>query len=615
MRFVWAVLAFVLATFMIGTGIAQRTVLLGPSEQRTELSVDQLQRYTLIDGAVLRSQPGEQTLKITGDGPVFLAVARTLDAEGWLSDTTFTRITVDEAGEVSTETVLPTYVPPTDEEGAAAEADAADAGDAPGRAPSGSDLWLEEYNAEGSLTEAMQLPEGLSLLVASDGTALAPADVSVTWPLDNSTPWAGPLMVGGAVLMVVGVMLYVNAVRHVRRGRGPRRKGLPPLPATEPINVSSQALGNDDVMVSPARGAGARRSRGRRSLLAIPALGVSAALLAGCTADSWPQFDEEPTPSPSASVVAPENQQSPALTESQAARILADAAEVVAAADEARDIDLLSTRMDGPALTARKTNYKLRERGVDAAASVTLPASTLRILVPQAFDAWPRTTLMLVSDGEDETIPPVVLTMTQADPWADYKISYLAEMQASAELPDLPPAWMGAKLTPPDSPFLVMPPGEVAEAFADVIDNGEESESRGMFGKSAIAFADTVNASRASVSKNLADAGASKTSKVTSVASAGPDAPIALAGIDSSAVVVVTLRDVQSVRPTDSDAVIRPPDKGPEKALTGLDESATGFEDHYGMQLFFAVPPQGSNGQIQLLAVSQELLMVKEIKK
>lgn len=619
MRFVWAVLAFVLATFMVGAGIAQRTVFLGPSEQTTQLTTDQPQRYTMIDGSVLRSQPGEQTLEIEGEGPVFLAVARTLDVEGWLSDTSYTRFSVDEDGEVSFETVAPTFVPPTegDEGEAAAEsedAESADA-DAPGRDPAGSDLWLEEYDAEGALTHPMQLPEGLSLLVASDGTSPAPSKVSVTWPLDNSTPWAGPLMVGGAVLMVVGVILYVNAVRHVRRGRGPRRKGPPPLPPTEPISISGDGFEDEASSLTPTSRGSSRRGRRRRNMLAVPALGLSAVLLAGCTADSWPQFAEEPTPSPSATVVAPENQQSPSLTESQAERILAAAAEVVAAADEARDADLLATRMDGPALKARKTNYLLRDRGVDAAAPVTLPASTMRILVPQAFDAWPRTTMMLVSDGDDETIPPVVLTMSQADPWSDYKVSYLAEMQAAAELPDLPPAWMGAKLTPPDSPFLVMPPGELAAAFADVIDEGEDSDYRGMFGKTAIAFADTVNASRATVAKNLAEAGAAETSKVTSVASAGPDDPIALAGIDSGAVVAVTLRDVQSVRPTTSDAVIRPPEKGPEKALTGLDESATGFEDHYGMQLFFAVPAQGSSAQIQLLAVSQELLMVKEIKK
>jgi len=52
----------------------------------------------------------------------------------------------------------------------------------------------------------------------------------------------------------------------------------------------------------------------------------------------------------------------------------------------------------------------------------------------------------------------------------------------------------------------------------------------------------------------------------------------------------------------------------PAKALTGVDESKTGFVSVYGMQLFFAVPAQGSDDKITLLAASQQLQSVTEIK-
>src|SRR5690606_16171495 len=70
-RFVWAVVAFVLATLLIGAGIAQRTIFMGPTSQQTQLEVEQPSPYVLVDGAVLRENPGQQTLLIHGDGDLF----------------------------------------------------------------------------------------------------------------------------------------------------------------------------------------------------------------------------------------------------------------------------------------------------------------------------------------------------------------------------------------------------------------------------------------------------------------------------------------------------------------------------------------------------------------
>jgi hypothetical protein len=72
-RFVWAVAAFVLAAVMIGAGIAQRTVFQGPKSETADISVSEEAPYLLIDGAVLNSLPGAQTLRAQGEGEIFAA--------------------------------------------------------------------------------------------------------------------------------------------------------------------------------------------------------------------------------------------------------------------------------------------------------------------------------------------------------------------------------------------------------------------------------------------------------------------------------------------------------------------------------------------------------------
>jgi len=617
-RFVWAVLAFVLAAVLIGTGIAQRTIFLGPKDVTADLAVKAPQAYTVIDSAVLRAHPGEQTLVAHGDGTIFVAQARTADLKAWLSDTSYNRITLAKDGTTEAKVVEPTV----------ANDDAADAQ----RDPAGSDLWLDTFTDKNSLIDRMQVPEGVSVLLASDGKAEAPTDVVLKWPLDTATPWAGPLMVAGGAFLLAGLVLYVLAIRHSRRGRGPRRKAPPPLPVTEPIDVADreavEAAPASDDSGAPARpGAdpaptqdGVVRERralhpkSRRALLLLPAVGVTAALLSGCTPDIWPQGAPTPTPTPTETQVAEAGQQAPAVTEAQAARILESISGTLADADKNLDAAKAETRLEGSALETRKTAYAVRKSVADFALPATIPADKVKILVPQAYDSWPRTVLMLVEHGSDDKLAPLIMMMTQPDPWSNYKISSVAEMQASAKLPNMAPAWLGAKLTPPDSPFLVTAPDELATQFANVIDQGEKSEFSDKFDKSALAFAKAVQDSRATVVQALKDANADTTSSLAFAASAGKEAPVSMSSIDSGAIVSITVDDSQTIKPTSADAVIKL-DKNPSaKALTGVDQSATGFVSVYGVQLFFAVPAQGSNDKITLLAASQQLQSVTEIK-
>lgn len=631
MRFVWAVVAFVLATLLIGAGIAQRTIFMGPSAQQTELSVEEPAPYLLVDGAVLRENPGQQTLLIRGEGDIFAAYGRTADLEAWLSDATYNSVKLDSDGTTASTLVEPEDAADEPEEGAEGEAAPEE-----GRNPAGSDLWLDSFSEADQLITDMQLPAGMSVLIAKDGTQDAPEDVVVSWPLDRSTPWVGPLIVAGGAVLLFGLVMYVLAIRHQRRGRGPRRKGPGPLPATEPIDLSVEPApvrraiatpegaepSSDEV---PAEGSpadkGAPKSERRahavqRRLLVLPAFGVAALLFAGCSSDSWPQFGEaSPTPSPTQTVITPENQKPPAVTEAQASRILKNIAATLTDADTALDIDLAGTRLDGAALAARTTDYTLRATLTDRALPAPIPTDVIEVLLPQATDEWPRTVLVLSKSKSDETVPPVILTMTQADPWSNYKVNNIAEMQASAEVPELAPAWLGTSLiTENASAFLALAPDEVATAFADVVDAGEKSEYRSLFDPVSITLADSIAASRAAVTQSLIDNGAAETSKTAFDIVAGTAPPVALATLDSGAIVAVSTIDSETITPTSTDAVIKFGENPEAKTLTGVEEAAKGVVTTYGLQLFFSVPAQGSTEQIRLLAVHQDILDVEVIK-
>lgn len=619
MRFVWAVAAFVLAAVMIGAGIAQRTVFQGPTAQTTEISVEDEAPFTLIEGAVLNTMPGTQTIRAAADGTVFAAYGRTADLEAWLSDATYNAVSVDGDGEVETTLVEPeasheTTDAAADPAATPAPSDAAatpaptEPAAAAGRNPAGSDLWLDEYSQDDLLIIREELPPTMSVIVATDGTAPAPTDLSVTWKTTSSTPWAGPLIVLGGLIMAFGIVLYILGIRHVRRSRGPRRKGLP-LDATQPIDLAVE--GESKGVISA--GAPSRRalSGGRRSLIIVPAVAVSALLFAGCSADSWPDLAGSPTPTPTETVLVQEGEQAPAVTEAQATRILDRISATVADADANSDLALAATRLEGTPLAERETNYKLRASIGDYAAPAAIPAKPVFPLLPQAYDGWPRTVMAVVADEANKTAS--IMMLTQQDQWADYKLSYLSSLEAETKMPDLAPAYIGAPGVQPDSPFLVMPPEDVAAAYADILNKGDGSEYANLFESAGDQFRTGVAADR---QKRLDafNTTASQTGSLTFESAAGATAPLALTTLESGAIVAVSLTETDTVKPTNAEAVIKVGDNPTVKTLAGADQSATGFTTTFSDQLFFYVPSQGSTEKIRLLGYASDILDAKVIK-
>lgn len=624
MRFVWAVAAFVLAALMIVAGIAQRTVFQGPKTETASISAEVPAPFLMVDGAVLNRLPGAQTLRAQGDGEIFAAYGRTADMKAWLSDTTYNEVSLDAEGEIVTTSVAPTVVEtPTDDEAAAdgAEEPAEEAaddsaagssdgaeGDASTHGPVGSDLWLDEFQQTDLLIAPLQLPAEMSVLVAADGVEPAPERVTISWPIANATPWAGPLIVLGGILMAVGVFLYILAIRHARRSRGPRRKGLP-LPVTEPIDLAVESADKGVISATPTT----RRavSTGRRAFAVLPVVAVSALLFTGCSPDSWPQFAPTPTPSPTTTVIVPEGQQAPAVTKAQAERIIARIAETAAAADEAKDEALAATRLDGSVLAARATNYTLRNAIADYAAPAPILSKPLEIVLPQMYDGWPRSVMAVVDDEETKTSN--IMVLSQQDAWSPYRLSYQASLEASTIMPDLAPWYIGAMQVPPDSLFLLMPPEQVATAYADIINNGEDSEYFDMFEADGDQLRRGIAADREDRLARFNETGTS-TASLTFEAVPGPQDPFALATLESGAIVAVSLNEVDTATPTNPDAVIKLPENATVQALTGTDQSPTGFTTTYGDQIFFYVPGQGSNEKIRLLGYASDILDAKVIK-
>lgn len=580
MRFVLAIVSFVIGLLLVATAVGQRTVFAPPSSLVADSSAKSSAPVTVIPGSTLNANPGYQRINVSGSGKVFAAYGKTADVDAWVGDAEHTtlRFDAESAKLVGKTTGSEATVP----------------------SPKGSDLWYQEYDGSGQFT--VRLPQDVSVLIVSDGTAAAPSDISVTWPKDTATPSVGPLLVAGGVFALGGIVLLVLAFLHQRRGRGPRRRSG----GTRPPRVRASRRAAAAGAQVPARG-----RRGPRAFIALPVVLVGTLALAGCSSDYWPQGGDPSlaTPTPTASATGAADATEPtAATKQQITRVVERIAAVAKQSDGARDRDLAKTRFTGAALDLRLANYSIRGKDSDAEAPPSISAGQVCVALPQQTDTWPRTVFVIVAEDCDAKSAPQALTLVQDTARDPYKVAYDVSLEADAKIPSLAPTSIGAALLAPQSKLLAIAPDQVATAYGDILSKDSASEYADLFATEGDGLRTTIGKDyKDKKAKALPD-----TAKIEYSSEAPADSAVAIATDDAGALVSADLNEIEKVTPTASGAEVNT--EGAVKALSGVDTSKKGISATYGVQLLFYVPPVASDDKVVLLGFTQGLTAASEVQ-
>lgn len=579
MRFVIAIVLFLLAFLSIGYGIAQRTILAGPSSFSTSVTTGDAP-ITLIDGATLHSFEGTQGLTVSGRSSVFIADGRTADVLAWVGTTDYNKVTFNSR----TQHLVSKHI-------AGAETTAP--------SPVGSDLWDQEFSGTEQLIRRINVPASATVIIASDGTESAPSHLTITWPLDNSAPWSGPLIIGGIGALLLGLFAFLWALIHARRRRGPRRK-QPRLPRNpKPPQLKRGRTGLQPALTAP--------SRGRRRNFVATAIVLSGTLaLSGCSVfGSSNGAGATATPSSTSTVPGAAKLQAVAVTEPQLVRIVSDVTESVKLADAKGDATLAATRLDGPALELRTANYKIRAADSSIAALAAIPEGTIKIALPQQSDSWPRSVFTVVQPS-DSKVAPVAMMLVQQTPRENYKAEYL--MTLELDVPDVAPATVGASQLLEDNKLGILAPADLARAYGSILVEGDASKSSDLFS----ATGDKLRTAVGFDYKQKRKAELPPTATIAYSNAPGPGEVIAFGTNDSGQIVAVDLDDTEKVTPTEAGAAINP--NGATKALSGKSQSVKGIIATYGLQLLFYVPSvTKKNAKIELLGFAQGLVAASEV--
>lgn len=654
MRYILAAVSLVISLILLGLGIGQRTIWAPPDSIVTQLEQPTDAQVMVISGETMNEHDGRQSVSITGAGPVTAVVGRDHDVLGWVGESAHAVAQLDDTGQL----VL-------NEESGDSEA-----------LPSiaGSDLWIEEYEGDNELQFEIDLPVGFSMLIQGEPGTAAPADLRLEWPFDAKTPLFGPLVTAGLIFLALALLLFLLALRHHRRRRGPQRRshrelsraerrqlqrdaraGLPrPERAIEPggdrgaieapgsTADTSDGQGHDVTapdaigaagdgetgatdgsdaagehagempIQRPSEGRNERRALSRPRRFGMIALPLLASFaLAGCAPQYWPSAE----PSESAAEPTPstleETLPQVALTENQFTRVLEDTRAVVAEADEQRSVDIAQRRVADPTLAARAVNYQVRTQDEGLAAIRGIPDGEVQLLLPQQTESWPRT-VMAVVGWADEAQAQSALVFEQTDARSNYRLVYQMTLASGVQLPAVASPTIGAASLPGDTPLLQHRPTEITAAYADVLVQGDDSEYASWFQEDGDALREQTGRAWKDEQRALPEY---ELSDLSWTSSEDEPAPLMLVTNDGGAIVATSFNETQRTTPAEDGVEISTADGA--GILAGVESSSRGIETTYQIQVLFAVPPADApeGTQIQVVGYAQSLLDAKEVSE
>jgi hypothetical protein len=609
LRLVFAIATFVVASVLLAVGIFVRAAPEPTTQYDYSVETTGLAPLTLIDGTTFNALDGRQTMTITGDGPIVAAYARQADVLAWVGEASYNRVAfLDESGNVCTpDPAQPELCVLTSTPHIGAEQTVPD--------PYGADLWIEDFQDEGTLAMTDTFPADLTYVLASDGTAPAPSEIEIAWPTPPaaSRDIAAWLIIGGAVIGVIGLVLLLTAIYRMRNRGGPRRR-MPKVPRRPTIKA----------VRSPK--SAARAGAGVSALVAV-------LLVAVIPAGTAAYADTTPQPTPTAGTDA--GSAIPALDERQIRRIVDRVTTTIASADATNDVTLIETRMTGPALELKSADYALRSKdSAQVPSSPMIPTDGEVVLslpqqVPSDSDAWPRRLFVVVAqpqalEGGDTSptatpsptataepapvvLPPVAMMLTQESPRAAYKVAYLVALQS--DLPEVPATEDGAALLPPDSSLVSFPLSDVGPAYADILARDTASPEYTRFDIANDRF--ILGWGLAKQQEQQANQQAQDSPNNMGFSTIAGDGPlIALATTEGGAIVTGTVRQTADVTPAEAGAKVIA--QGDIQLLSGVERSELGYTSTYAGQLLFYVPPLDSVDPIVVLGYSGGIVASRE---
>lgn len=333
------------------------------------------------------------------------------------------------------------------------------------------------------------------------------------------------------------------------------------------------------------------RSRITKLMAAVAALGLTLGLGA-C---------EGRIPEPQAA--SADVDQIPDLTEEQESKIRASILETLDQATQNMSGDGLSARVTGPMLDVRNSAITVGKATGGLDKTNTIPPDMMQTVIP-VDSGWPRTVYTITTTTEDQQSQRL-LVFTQDSPRQNYKLWGMARLFSGAQLPRFTVPEIGTQMGLPNDTGLVATPQEAVERYADVLQNGANSEFADQFAD------DSLRQTIASVAQTVQEGMERNNGTQTQTFTVVPDAIKIMRSSDGGDLVVAQINSEWTRAAGDGRESLPASDE--EQALFGDGTATSTMKVTYVNIVALYVPPEDSGEQITAVGAERKPIKVEAI--
>lgn len=323
-------------------------------------------------------------------------------------------------------------------------------------------------------------------------------------------------------------------------------------------------------------------NRGRK--LAVVAL--SAVLLTGCAS-------ELPQPQAPSAPATPE----PVLTQDQLSQLLDEVETQLTEGDASMNPVDLGERVSGMARDIRTAEYLIE--AADPARPITLlPRENSMVIVP-ATDEWPRN-IMVVTQPPPESQIPRVLVLQQETARDNFALTQWSQLMPGVSMPAMPLPEQGAKPLSADAEGFVLAPGEVADAFTDVL-KGKKADAEDS--RVELFADDPLSKAIRDELKALKD-GIAAVGSVKKAFEPAEEPAAAFEALEGGAIVVTSVREITTFT-IDSGSLNVSSDTA---VLLDKESVSSKLKTTHDLSMVFYIPPADSGEEIIILGETRDLV-------
>ena len=169
----------------------------------------------------------------------------------------------------------------------------------------------------------------------------------------------------------------------------------------------------------------------------------------------------------------------PDLTEAQEKKIRLSILDGIDAADQAKSVEQLSSVMAGPQLEIRSSQLTVAQKTGQMSKFAAIPKDVAQVVIP-TDDGWPRSVFTITTTTSDQQSKRL-LVLNQASARQNYKLVAMARLFEGAQLPKFEIPTLGSKMGSAKDTGLVMTATDALTQYADVLQNGANSQYASKF--------------------------------------------------------------------------------------------------------------------------------------